>query len=267
MAAAVIAAVGLVSTQAVAEDAFERMLSEKTLRIGWIMSPPGSQKDPITQELKGYYIDIISFVLKQVNVEPEFIETQWSTFVAGLQAKQFDIVAAGTFASIPRAASVAFTSPIFYLGYDATVRAGDDRFKSLDDIDQEGVTVAVVQGTGGHEFVKRTFSKANIVALSTNDLSSSLIAVQSGRADVAVEDAWATRRYIQTHPELVSLFSNTPYNLQPIAWATRYEDRDLREFLNTALEWMRINGKIEEFVKQYPASGRYVLSPTYHAVE
>lgn len=259
--------IGLAGGSAAAETTMEKMLKEKTLRVGWIMSPPGAQKDLSSGELGGYYIDMVSFILEQINVEPVFIETKWSTFAAGLQSNQFDIVAAGTFASIPRAAAVAFTDPIFYLGYGAAVRKGDERFASLADIDQPGVKVAVVQGTGGHEYAKRAFKNAEIVVLGSNDLSASLVEVQSGRADVAVEDAWATRRYTQQHPQMVDLFAENPYNLQPIGWPTRIQDAAIREFFNTALEWMRINGKIDEFVKRYPASGRYVVKESYRAIE
>jgi len=260
-------AVALSAASASAQSTMDTMLKEKTLRIGWIMSPPGAQKDPRTGELGGYYIDMIRFILEQVNVKPEFVETKWGTFAAGLQSRQFDLVTAGTFASIPRAASVSFTKPIFYMGYGATVRKGDTRFKTLEDIDQKGVKVAVVQGSGGHEYVKRNFKNAEIVILGTADLSASLVEVQAGRADVAVEDAWATQRYVQAHPQLVNLFADNPYNLQPIGWALRKDDHELRQFIDTALEWMRINGKVEEFVKKYPSSGRFVVRETYRAIE
>jgi ABC-type amino acid transport substrate-binding protein len=260
-------AVALTAASASAQNTMETMLKEKTLRVGWIMSAPTAMKDPRTGELGGYYIDMIRFVLEQINVKPEFVESKWGTFAAGLQSKQFDVVAAGTFASIPRAASVSFTKPIFYMGYGASVRKGDTRFKTLEDIDQKGVKVSVVQGSGGHEYVKRHFKNAELVVLGTADLSASLVEVQAGRADVAVEDAWATRRYVQAHPQLVNLFEDNPYNLQPIAWALRKEDHELRQFLDTSLEWMRINGKIEEFVKKYPASGRFVVKETYRAIE
>lgn len=260
-------ALAVTAGAASAQTSMEKMLKDKTLRVGWIMSPPGSQKDPRTGQLGGYYIDMVTFILEQVNVKPEFIETKWGTFAAGLHSKQFDLVAAGTFASIPRAASVAFTRPIFYLGYGATVRKGDTRFKTLADIDQTGIKVSVVQGSGGHEYARRNFKNAQLVILGTADLSASLTEVQAGRADVAVEDAWATRRYVQQHPQLVDLFADAPYNLQPIGWALRIEDHELRHFFETSLEWMRINGKLEELVKKYPASGRYVAKEVYRPIE
>lgn len=254
-------------TTAVAQDSMATMTKSKTLKVGWIPSPPGSQKDLVSGELKGYYIDMVRFILAQIGVEAQFIETTWANFPAGLQAKQFDLVAAGTFATIPRSASVTFTRPVFYLGYTAAAKAGDQRFKTLADIDKSGIKIAVVQGSGGHEFVKRTIKNAEIVAVGTSDLSMSLVQVETGRADVAVEDAWATRRYISTHPAVVDLFHDKPFNLQPIAWAMRPGETELRIFFDQAIEWMRINGKLEEIVRSYPASSRYIAKDTYLSLD
>lgn len=255
------------TSPAVAQDSMSTMMKGKTLKVGWISSPPGSQKDLATGEVKGYYIDMVRFVLAQINVEPQFIETTWANFPAGLQAKQFDLVAAGTFATIPRAASVTFTRPVFYLGYTAVAKTGDQRFKSLVDIDQPGIKVAVIQGSGGHEFAKRTIKKAEIVAVGTSDLSMSLVQVETGRADVAIEDAWAARRYISTHPAVTDLFHDKPFNIQPIGWAMRPGDNELRVFFNQAIDWMRINGKLEEIVRSYPASSRYIVKDTYLSLD
>src|SRR6185295_11286074 len=81
----------LAASAANAQATMEKMLKEKTLRVGWIMSPPGAQKDPRSGELGGYYVDMIRFILEQINVKPEFVETKWGTFAAGLQSHQFDL--------------------------------------------------------------------------------------------------------------------------------------------------------------------------------
>lgn len=245
----------------------DTMLKDKVLRVGWIIDPPGSSENLKTGEIEGFYIDIIKFILAQVNVKPQFVETKWSTFPAGLQSNQFDILVGGTYSTIPRAAALAFTKPIFYSGYTAAVRQGDNRFHSLSDIDKEGVTVAVVQGSGGHEFVKRTFKHAKIIALDSADLAADLNEVQMKRADVAIEDTFTTQRYMKDHPGLVNLFADKPFNIAPIAWAVRHSDTELLAFINTSLEWMSVNGKIDEIVNKYPGSLRYVVDVKYREIK
>jgi len=250
-----------------AQTTMQKMMKDKTLKVGWISAQPTAYKDLKTGEVTGIYIDMLKFIFEQANVKPEFVETSWSTFAAGLQAKQFDIVAAGTFASIPRATAVSFTQPVFYMGYAAVVRKGDTRFKTLADVDQPGVKVAVVLGSGCHEYVKRSFKNAEIMALNTSDLTSDLVAVDAKRADVAIEDAWATKRYLQEHSGLVNLYEGKPFNLQPIGWPVRQGDTEFLEFINTALEWMRINGMTENITHRYPNSGRFVLEQSYRSLD
>jgi polar amino acid transport system substrate-binding protein len=255
------------ANSAYAQSTMQKMVQEKTLKVGWISAPPTAYKDLKTGEVTGIYIDIVKFIMEQAKVKVEFYETSWSTFAAGLQAKQFDIVAAGTFASIPRATAVNFTSPIFYLGYTAAVRKGETRFKTLADIDKPGIKVAVILGSGGHEYVKRAFKNAEIMALNTSDLTASLAAVNAKRADAAIEDQWAARRYIEENPSMHNLFPDKPFNLQPIAWPVRQGDMDFLQFMNTSIEWMRINGMTDLITQRYPNSARFVADESYRSLD
>src|ERR1700749_4686036 len=153
----------------------DRILKDRKIKIGYIPSPPGTIKDPASGDVTGYYVDGVRYIFKTINVEPEFVETTWANFAAGLQSGQFDLSIAGTFATIQRAAAVEFTHPINYLGYSAVVKTGDARFSKLSDFDQDGIKIAVVQGGAGQEFVKENFPKATIVALATGNLTAPFI--------------------------------------------------------------------------------------------
>lgn len=264
--AVVVTLVGSLPGVTLAAGTLERIEKEKTFKIGFIPSPPGVIKDPKTGELSGYYIDTVRVICEQMGVKPVFVEAAWGTFVAGLQSGQFDLSIAATFATIPRAMAVDFTHPIHYLGYSAVVKKGDARFKSLDDIDRPGIKVAVVQGAAGHEYAKRNFKNAQLTVLATSDLTAPFVEVSAGRVDVGIEDAWATKRYAAAHPEVVDLFAERPYNVLPIAWAVRKGEYDLLTFMNTALDYMLINGGLDQLASKYGPSGRFELRRSYEPV-
>ena len=240
-----------------AAGALEKIVKEKTFRIGYIPSPPGAIKDPRTGEVSGYYVDAMRTISELMGVKPVFVEASWSTFVAGLQSGQFDLSIAATFATIPRALAVDFTRPIHYLGYSAVVRKGDTRFKTLADIDKPGIKVAVVQGAVGHEYAKQNFKNVQLTVLATSDLTAPFVEVSANRVDVGIEDAWATKRYSTQHPEVVDLFAERPYNVLPIAWAMRKGEPELLQFMNTALDYMMINGRLDQLASKYGPSGRF----------
>jgi ABC-type amino acid transport substrate-binding protein len=253
-------------TDTQAAGALDRIVKDKTFRIGYIPSPPGSIKDPRSGEVSGYYVETARAICDLMGVKPVFVEATWATFVAGLQSGQFDLSIAATFATIPRALAVDFTRPIHYLGYSAVVRKGDSRFKTLADIDKPGIKVAVVQGAVGHEYAKQNFKNAQLTVLSTSDLTAPFVEVSANRVDVGIEDAWATKRYAAQHPEVVDLFGDRPYNVLPIAWAVRKGEPELLQFMNTAVDYMLINGRLEQLASKYGPSGRFQLRPLFDPV-
>lgn len=247
--------------QPASAQVMDRILKEKTIKVGYIPSPPGSIKDPATGEVKGYYIDGLRYIFKSIGVEPVLVETTWANFAAGLQSGQFDLSIAGTFATIQRAAAVEFTKPIHYLGYSAIVKKTDTRFKTLADFNKEGIKIAVVQGGAAQEYVKENFPKATIVALGTGNLTAPFIEVSSGRADVGIEDAWQARRYAAQQPGVTDLFQDNPYNLLPIAWTVKRGNQDLLNFMNTAIDFMLLTGRWERMAAPYGMTGRFYDRP------
>ncbi len=239
----------------------DRILKDRKIKIGYIPAPPGTIRDPASGDVTGYYVEGVRYIFKAINVEPEFIETTWANFAAGLQSGQFDLSIAGTFATIQRAAAVEFTHPINYLGYSAIVKTGDTRFSKLADFDQEGIKIAVVQGGAGQEYVKENFPKATIVALATGNLTAPFIEVSAGRADIGIEDAWQARRYAAQQPGVTSLFDAHPYNLLPLAWSVKRGNDDLLRFLNTSIDFMLLTGRWEKMTEKYGATGRFYDRP------
>lgn len=249
-----------VGSLAGAAGTLDKVIKEKTLNIGYIPSPPGEYKDVRTNEVTGFYVDAARFITEMMGVKANFTETKWATFAAGLQAGQFDLCIAATFATIPRALAVAFTKPIHYLAFAAAVRKGSPLagIKAIAEADLPGIRVAVVQGSAGHSFAKDNLKQAHIVALATADLTAPFVEVSAGRADIGVQDLWQVQRYAQTHPEIVPLFLEDPFNRLPISWSIRRGDHEFLNFVNTAIDYILINQKMEEFVRKYGTSaGRF----------
>jgi polar amino acid transport system substrate-binding protein len=253
----------LMEGRAVAQtpDTFDRIVREKKIRFGYIISPPGAIRDPASGGISGFYIDGARGIAELMKVEPSFVETTWSTFAAGLQAGQFDVSIAATFATIPRAMAVAFTNPIHYQSFSGVARKGEDRFKVMADLDKPELKIAVVQGSAGHEFVLQNLKKAQVTALSTSNLQQPFLEVSAGRADIAIQDESQVRRYVPTHPEVVALFGGNPFNTLPLAWAVRRGDQNLLNFMNTAINFMLSSGRWEQYAMKYKNIGRYKVTP------
>jgi polar amino acid transport system substrate-binding protein len=235
----------------------EKITKEKVFNIGYIPSPPGQFKDLKTNEVSGFYVDAARFLAETMGVKPNFIESRWSDFTAGLQSGQFDLCIAATFSTIPRAMAVEFTRPIHYLAFAAATQKQSPlaKLKTITDADRAGVKIAVVQGSAGHDFVKHNFQKAQVIALATADLTAPFVEVSAGRADIGLQDTWQVQRYAQAHPEIVPLFVDKPFHRLPIAWSVRRGDPDFLSFVNTAIDYLLVNQKMEQFVRKHAPGG------------
>jgi polar amino acid transport system substrate-binding protein len=232
---------------------FQKIKSERVIRVGYVLAKPWVFKNPQTNELTGSFVDSMNEIARQMGVKVEFTEATFDTFAAGLQSGQFDLSISPTFSTIPRAMSVAFTAPLGALGNSAVVRKNETRFNSLKDIDQKGITVAVTQGEQGHEYAKNNFKNAKIEVIAGSDQNLAFSEVLSGRADVALGDAWFASNFAAQHANARDLFADNPYNVTPAAWAVRYEDQELLTFINTALDALETNGVLEAIDKKYDA--------------
>ncbi|HEY0182046.1 MAG TPA: ABC transporter substrate-binding protein [Rhodopila sp.] len=241
----------------------DAMLRDKKLRIGYINAPPGARKDPNSGEIGGLYVDAVQLILGQVNIEPVWIETNWSTFVAGLQADQFDMCIAGTFATVARATAVEFVKPICYMGMSAVVKTGDTRFSKLTDLDREDITIAAVLGDAAVEFIRQNFPKAKLVTLGTSNLAAPFVEVSAGRADVGIEDAYQAHHYAESHPEVKDMFGNQPFNVLPIAWTVKRGNIELLNFMNTGIDWLLVNDRFSKVAAKYGSTGRYIMRPEF----
>jgi polar amino acid transport system substrate-binding protein len=247
----------------------QEILSAKKIRLGTIPYPPMTQLDSRTGKYSGLWVDGPKFLFEQLGVEAEFVETKWATFPSALQSNQFDVFVGGSFATPRRAAAVDFSRPVMFMGHSVTVRKEDaGKFKSMADLDKQGVTIATVLGTSGHEYMKQNFKNATIRALDTGDLTQDSLEVLAGRADAALQDAFKVAQVVARHPDrLVDLFSDRPFYVLPIAYALASGNRELLQLVNTSLEWMDSSGKWQELAKPYreQLGGVFYVERTYKA--
>ena len=96
----------IMSTAANAESKLETIKKSGELRVGttgdW---DPMSMKDPATNKYKGFDIDVMKELAKDLGVKVKFVPAEWKTIVAGITADRYDISTSVT--KTPKRAEVA----------------------------------------------------------------------------------------------------------------------------------------------------------------
>lgn len=239
-----------------AQTAFAKDMQDiakaKEFNIGVIPYPPDIIKDPATGEYKGVFVEAIQHVCTEIKVSCNFKEFTWGTFVAGIQARQIDLSIATTYATIPRAMAVNFSRPIYFLGYKAVARSENaDRFTSVESLNDPGVSIAVCQGCGQHDWVLKKAPKAKLRVVKTEEAA--MLEVVAGKADVGVGASAAVNYALASQSALKPVLGGRIYSKNQVAWAMNKDDQDILNFVNVAIGQLISTGRLVELAEKYEA--------------
>ena len=202
-------------------------------------------------QIVGYNKEILDCVAAGLGVRLEQINLPFQGILPGLIARKFDFVATSVTINAERARKYAFTRPIGSADNTVLVRANDMRVKTPDDL--RGLTVAtqlasaeqpVVEahdaqlqrrGMGGYATIKlfAAFPETQL-ALASGQVDA--IAIASPAAAVLMKKVPGTYR-----------IATVIGKAAPLAWVTRPEDLDLRDYINAKIDELRDSGKLREW--------------------
>lgn len=186
MTAMTAAAIGLtLSGAAIAQSALNEILDGGVLKVGttgdW---NPMTLRDPATNSYKGFDIDIMTELAKDLGVEIEFVPTDWKTLVNGVVAGQYHMTGSAS-VSPPRMKVAGFSES--YIAVEFSPFTTNDKaanFSGYDSINKSGVKVATTLGTSFEKMVREWFPNAEIIVVEAP--ARGYQEVLAGRADVFV---------------------------------------------------------------------------------
>jgi cystine transport system substrate-binding protein len=110
-----------------ADDQLGVIQQRGTFRVGIEGTyPPFSFRGPDNQ-LQGFDVDVAKEIAAKLGVKPEFITTEWSGIIAGLQAAKFDAIINQVAITPERKQVVDFSLPYVYSTPELIVRRDDSR--------------------------------------------------------------------------------------------------------------------------------------------
>ena len=131
-----------------AESNLDKILSSGVLKVGttgdW---DPMTIKDPATNKYKGFDIDVMNELAKDMGVKIEFVPAEWKTIVSGITSERYDISTSVT--KTPKRAEVAgFTDTYYKYGtVPLVLKKNLSKFSTWDSLNNSSVTIATNLGT------------------------------------------------------------------------------------------------------------------------
>jgi polar amino acid transport system substrate-binding protein len=179
-AAAALAAFAVAPAQA---NSLKEIKDSGTIRIAIANEIPYGYMD-MNGDAKGAGPDVAKHIVKELGIDNiEWVTTKFSSLIPGLQANQFDMVAAEMAINPERCQKVIYSEPNSSYGEGLMVAKGNPKdIHAYSDFKKDGMKVAIMAGADQLDMMQALgVSEDNMVTIASN--ADAISTVTTGRAD------------------------------------------------------------------------------------
>ena len=200
---------------------------------------PFTYLDPAKGEYEGIDIDMARDLANALGVKAEFVKTSWKTLMADFTGGACDIAMGGISVTLQRQRQAFFSIPIDVDGKTPIARCEDvDKFQTVEQIDQPGVTVIEPPGGTNEAFARERIKAAEITIFPDN--TRIFDEILAGRADVMITDASETRLQQKLRPGLCAVHPDQPFTFAEKAYLLPQGDVVFKAFID---QWLNLRLK------------------------
>lgn len=196
--------------------------------------------------LVGYDVEVSRAIAEKLGVEPEYVESDWDSLFAGLDAGRYDLVCNGVEVTEERAKTYYFTTPYGYIHTALAVRKDNEDIKSFEDL--AGKTTANSLASTYMELAESY--GATVQGIDT--LEETIQLLTAGRIDATLNANVSFYDYLNVHPDadfkLVAQTEDASHVAIPIV---KSEDSSFLDTLNSAIDELRADGTLKELSEKY----------------
>ena len=240
---------------AYAGDAYDRVIASGKIRCAYSSWPPLMYQDVNTGELKGTSYDLVNALGKKLDLEIEWTEeVNWGNIIEGLITNRYDMFCTGLGQNAPRSKRMDWTDPFLYVAFYGVVREDETRFQSNADLNNENVSISILEGEAGAITARQHFPKANFSAIpQLAEFPQVLQDVTLNKVDATVVELPSYVDYTKNNPgKLKFLSRETPISVTPVALGLPQGDLEFKVMMNITLQEAINDGTFEQLMDKYP---------------
>ena len=197
--------------------------------------------------LVGYDVEVSRAIAEKLGVEPEYVESDWDSLFAGLDAGRFDMVCNGVEVTDERALTYDFTTPYGYIHTALAVRKDNDEIKTFEDL--KGKTTANSLASTYMELAESY--GATVQGIDT--LEETIQLLTAGRIDATLNADVSFYDYLNVHPDADFKIVAQTEDASHVAIPLRKGGNSvtLLEAVNNAIDELRADGTLKELSEKY----------------
>ena len=196
-------------------------------------------------DLVGFDVETAAIIAKHMGVEVEYVETEWDSIFAALDAGKIDTVVNEVGYTEERAQKYDFSDPYAFSRRCILVRGDNTEINSFEDLKGHVAAneVSSLFGQMAQEY------GADLVAVKA--MADSISEVLDGRADCTLNYETAFNDYMKEHPEadvkIVAYADPEPSSYVPVLKG----NTELLDAINAAIDEAQASGELAEISKKY----------------
>lgn len=220
-------------------------------------------KDARTGQNLGFEVDLVEALEKQLGRKIEFKQYAFKELVQGLNRGDFDFALNGLEITPERVKQVRFARPYYIYKLQLVVRAGEDRFKTLEEVKlkvkelqakKDDFTMATLEGTAA----ERLLDRWNIPKKIYDDQEGPFKDLGVGRTDGVLFDLPIALYYAKPDAEMKYAkklkgfqFAGEPLAKGYYGIAVKKDNTELADQLSQALDRLLANGELQRIYEKW----------------
>jgi len=214
---------------------------------------PFEYKTP-SGEVVGFDVDIAKALCEQIKRECVFVESEWDSIIAGLQAKKYDVIISSMSITPERARVVDFTKRYYKTPSALVVKKGTS-YEGPASL--KGKKIGVLKSSTQERWALGELQPAGVTVVPYQSQDQVYLDIAAGRLDGTVADKVEVNGGFLRKPEGKDYGYVGPDQYEPkyygegIGIAMRKGRSELKKALNEAIDAIRANGTYESIARKY----------------
>jgi len=231
-------------------DVLASVTQTKNLRVCiWPEYYGISYIEPRTQTLIGIDVDLAKELAHDLHVNITFVESSFSKFITDIKQKRCDIAMFAIGRTPERLEHLHITTPHLASDIYAITTKSNKRIQTWEDIDKEGVIVAVAKGTLHVSIMQERLLHAKLLIV--DSLHAREQEVEAGRADVFMTDYPFGMRMMAQREWAKLIKPTIPFHITPYGWGLDKTESAWKERVEQFIQTIQNDGRLYEAAKKH----------------
>lgn len=209
---------------------------------------PYEFKDPKTNEIVGFDMDLIKAIAKATGNKAEIQNMQFAGIIPALQTNMIDVAAAGMTITEERKKQVAFSDPYYDVGglIMAVQTKNANKYKTLDDL--VGKRICAQIGSTGALLAKEV-KDSKLVAF--DQTGEAFMELNMGGCEAVLVDRSVTEYYLAHRKVKGMTLVPHLYTHKQNGFAIRKDNTKMIELINTGLKKIKESGEYDRIYEKW----------------